>query len=569
MEADQPLRILFVEDVPADAELAQRALRTEGLAFTSRCVETKDAFLAALAEFQPDLIISDYAMPDFDGRQALQLSLAHDAMRPFIILTSRDEETAVACMKAGATDYVIKQRMTRLPFAVREALEQKKARLATADAEAAERDQRELADTLREVAALLTGTLDLTAVLDQMLTHIGRVVPHTAANIMLIDAAAGVARVAQSRGYDAIAPGLTEQVRQFRLPLSLTSLRRLIETRQPIIIADTHAYPDWLVTPETAWARSYLGAPIGVRNQLIGFFNLDSAQPNFFTAEHAQRLMAFADQAAAAIENAQLHTRIQRHAEELEERVQQRTRELTAANVRLTELDRLKDQFVSRISHELRTPLTSIKIYLEMLDTVKPEKRANYMQVLTRETSRLQALIEDLLEVSQLAAAQPDADLHPIDLNRIALDLCTDRAAQAQARDLTLRTDLSLDLPASLGEASLVFQAAARVMANALAYTPRGGTVTLSTARQPHAGQDWITLTVRDTGPGISAADLPHIFERFYRGAAASDYTVPGTGLGLAISQNMLINLGGRLTVESQPDAQRGAAFTLWLRPAP
>jgi two-component system sensor histidine kinase BaeS len=118
-------------------------------------------------------------------------------------------------------------------------------------------------------------------------------------------------------------------------------------------------------------------------------------------------------------------------------------------------------------------------------------------------------------------------------------------------------------LPPALGDSSLVFQAATRLMLNALAYTPPGGRVTVITRQQFHAASNWITLTVQDTGPGISAKDLPHLFERFYRGEAASDYTVPGTGLGLAISQNIIDKMGGRITVDSQPGA--GAAFTIWL----
>ena len=127
MEANNPLRILIVEDVPSDAELAERELRKDAIQFTSARVDTEEGFLKALKEFQPHLIISDYAMPEFDGMQALRLSLEHDAKPPFIVLTgSMNEETAVACMKAGATDYVIKDHLAKLPFAVREALEKKK-----------------------------------------------------------------------------------------------------------------------------------------------------------------------------------------------------------------------------------------------------------------------------------------------------------------------------------------------------------------------------------------------------------------------------------------------------------
>ncbi len=141
MEANGPLRILFVEDLPSDAELAEMEIRKSELEFTSQRVDTKDAFLKALEEFHPDVIVSDYSMPTFDGMQALKLSLERDARVPFILLTgSMNEETAVACMKAGASDYVIKEHITRLPFAVKEALERKKMRVARDEAERALRE---------------------------------------------------------------------------------------------------------------------------------------------------------------------------------------------------------------------------------------------------------------------------------------------------------------------------------------------------------------------------------------------------------------------------------------------
>jgi PAS domain S-box-containing protein len=100
-------------------------LRAEGLELVSTRVETREAFLQALKEFQPDLIISDYSMPEFDGMQALKLTQELHRNIPFIVLTgSRNEDTAVECIKAGAYDYVIKEHMHRLPFAVKEALKQ-------------------------------------------------------------------------------------------------------------------------------------------------------------------------------------------------------------------------------------------------------------------------------------------------------------------------------------------------------------------------------------------------------------------------------------------------------------
>ncbi len=129
----EALRILFVEDIPVDVELAERVLKRGGLDFVSMRVDTKEAFLAALSDFAPDIVISDYSMPAFDGMSALNLAKGRDPFLPFIILTgATNEDTAVECIKAGAGDYVIKEHMTRLPFAVKEAMEQRKSRLRAA-----------------------------------------------------------------------------------------------------------------------------------------------------------------------------------------------------------------------------------------------------------------------------------------------------------------------------------------------------------------------------------------------------------------------------------------------------
>jgi PAS domain S-box-containing protein len=133
---DYPLRILFVEDLPSDYELAVRELQKSSLQFTHTRVDTKDTLQKTIKVLNPDLVISDYSLPEFDGMEALKISLEYDAFLPFIILTgSMNEDTAVACMKAGATDYVIKEHMTRLPYAVMEALEQKKSLRAKVDGE--------------------------------------------------------------------------------------------------------------------------------------------------------------------------------------------------------------------------------------------------------------------------------------------------------------------------------------------------------------------------------------------------------------------------------------------------
>jgi PAS domain S-box-containing protein len=124
------LKILFVEDLPSDVDLAILELRKEGLKFENKRVDTRKEFIKALKEFNPDIIISDYSMPTYNGMMALIDAREHDILLPFILCTgSINEETAVECIKAGAVDYVIKEHITRLPFAIKEALEQHRVKI--------------------------------------------------------------------------------------------------------------------------------------------------------------------------------------------------------------------------------------------------------------------------------------------------------------------------------------------------------------------------------------------------------------------------------------------------------
>jgi PAS domain S-box-containing protein len=160
-DAAPPLRILHVEDVPADAELAMRELRKAAFDFEARRVETREAFLAALADFRPDLILSDYRLPEFDGMQALLLAREHAPDVPVVITTgSVNEETAVACMKAGAADYVLKEHLGRLGTAVRSALERRRLRVERELAEARILRLNRLLRTITEVNQVLVRATD-------------------------------------------------------------------------------------------------------------------------------------------------------------------------------------------------------------------------------------------------------------------------------------------------------------------------------------------------------------------------------------------------------------------------
>ncbi|HIQ04070.1 MAG TPA: GAF domain-containing protein, partial [Anaerolineae bacterium] len=168
----------------------------------------------------------------------------------------------------------------------------------------AEREQRELAEALEEAVAVLSSTLQPEEVLDRILEQVSRVVPNDTANIMLIED--DEARIVRWRGYERFGAEEFASTATFRIPETQT-LQQMRETGEPIVISDTATYPGWVRAPVQDRLRSYAAAPIIVRDEVIGFLNVDSATPGFFTQAHLGPLRAFAGHAAAAIGNAQLY----------------------------------------------------------------------------------------------------------------------------------------------------------------------------------------------------------------------------------------------------------------------
>jgi signal transduction histidine kinase len=199
-----------------------------------------------------------------------------------------------------------------------------------------------------------------------------------------------------------------------------------------------------------------------------------------------------------------------------------------------------------------------------LLERGRPERQRDYLQTMYREIERLTHLIDGFLEISELDAGQTPLRPTAVNVNRLISDLMRDRQALAEARDLelVLEFDPHFNTVAITTDHALIARALSNIVDNALQYAPPQTCVTVSTTLRPEADQTWAVVLVHNAGPGLSPEEMPRMFERFYRGEAARDYRVPGAGLGLAIAQAIMQRLGGRLTVESQPD--QGVTFAVW-----
>jgi two-component system phosphate regulon sensor histidine kinase PhoR len=231
---------------------------------------------------------------------------------------------------------------------------------------------------------------------------------------------------------------------------------------------------------------------------------------------------------------------------------------------RFQELDSMKTQFVSDVSHELRTPLANLSLYLDLLSNECDNlKRERYQATLRRETNRLTQLIEDLLTISRLESNRISFFIKEFDVQKLLKDLAEDRTPMALQRNLQLEFIPPEKLPLALVDPRLLTQVLSNILTNALNYTQPNGQIKLTANTALADGRQWVTISISDNGEGILPDELPHIFERFYRGSASRKTNAPGTGLGLAISQEILGRMGGKISVVSEPD--RGSTFTIWM----
>ncbi|CAM3155263.1 Alkaline phosphatase synthesis sensor protein PhoR [Arthrobacter ulcerisalmonis] len=221
----------------------------------------------------------------------------------------------------------------------------------------------------------------------------------------------------------------------------------------------------------------------------------------------------------------------------------------------LRQLDKAKTDFLATVNHELRTPLTSIMAYLDMIlegTDELPHDVHQMLDIVVRNTERLRTLIEDMLSVSHLGV--DDSLLHrtPVRLGQ-TLDLVASALRPlAELQNVTIALDAVPEDPEILADEVQLQRVFTNLVSNAIKFTPSGGRIDVGS--ESHAdvhGNQWATVSVADTGIGISTDEIDHVFTRFYRASNAISGEIPGTGLGLAITRDIVARHGGHIDVTS------------------
>jgi predicted ATPase len=314
--------------------------------------------------------------------------------------------------------------------------------------------------------------------------------------------------------------------------------------------------------------RSVVCLPIHSQGRVIGALYLEHRQVSgLFTPQRVTILQALATQTAISLENERLFAGLKLEINE-HEQAQERLRSALAEVERLkvdleAENSFLRRDLIANVSHDLRTPLVSMRGYLEVLqtkgDSLAPETRQQYLGIAVRQSEHLASLIDGLFELARLDFKGMRLNCEPFSMAELASDVLQKFQLLADDKQIVLRLEGLPRLPFVEADLGLLERVLDNLIGNAMKHTPAGGRVCV---RQWAKGEQLVT-EVADTGGGIASAELPFVFDRFYRGTNGRTRSSGGSGLGLAITKRILDLHDSRIHVES--DASTGTCFTFSL----
>ena len=396
---------------------------------------------------------------------------------------------------------------------------------------------------LGEVSQAVNSTLDLETVLSTIVSKAVQLSGTDAGTIYVFDEVRQEFNLRATYGMNEEMIGaLANQ----RIGLDEPSIAAAIAQREPTQVADLKDQAPTAVNEiiSRGGYHALLLAPLLRGRDIVGLLVVRRRAPGAFPKPTADLLQTFADQSAVAIQNARLFSEIDEKSKELAEASQH------------------KSQFLANMSHELRTPLNAILGYTELMaDGIYgqlPEKTMGVLKRLESNGRHLLGLINDVLDLSKIEAGQLVLDLSDYSLEDIAQTVRSTLEPLAADKKLAFKVEMAPKLPAGHGDGRRLAQVVINLVGNAIKFTDAGEVVITG-----RATDGAFHLSVRDTGPGISAADQAKLFQEFQQADNAITRKKGGTGLGLAISKRIVEMHGGKIWVESQLGQGSTFAFTV------
>lgn len=521
-------KILVADDRPDNVTLLIRYLDYEGYDHVSAQdgLET----LNKVQDEMPDLVLLDINMPNKDGFTVLEEIRANPALEhiPVIILTAArlDPADVQEGLNLGADDYITK------PFDRHELMARIRTKLRVKEAEDVIRRRNRELSLLPEIGKDLSARLDINEIANVVLKRTAETLGANEGHMLLLDVEGHVAE-----RYKICVSEADQNSTQIDIDENLFS--KIKESHQGLIVPDIRSDAFWKSSMNNT-IRSAVIAPLFGRRELLGLVFLTHEMENYFTLEQLLLLQAIASQAAIAIENVRLYENVTQEQKRLE---------------------KVKNEFIATASHDLKNPIMSISGYSDLLSkagslNAQQQDFVGYIQSAAR---NMLELVQNMLQLTEIDLRQMETSYEPLNASGLLMEAVNELQILAQEKQQTLEVNVSGSEMPITGNPLQIRQVFRNLIGNAIKYTPAGGKVTVSANLLGHG----LEIEIQDTGYGIPTADLPFIFDRFYRVRSGKASEIEGNGLGLAIVKSVIEQHGGKIFVESEPE--HGSNFKISL----
>ncbi len=378
---------------------------------------------------------------------------------------------------------------------------------------------------LIEISRSLNSTLNLRPLLNRIVEAAHELTKTEACSILLLDHKSG------KLYFQAATGAQSYRMPSIVVPMEGSVAGWIVQTGKPLVVPDARNDSRFYRKADeqsTFTTRSILAVPLIARGNVIGVLEaVNKEGRGDFTEEDVELLTVLADQAAVAVQNVILFQ---------------------------------QSDLIAEIVHEMRTPLTAIVSYAELIQWPETtmSQTHQFADIIRRESERINGMANSFLDLARLESGRVHLASDPVDLSTVIRMAVNVVMPQADGKQIGLSVDVPADCPSVAGDAQRLHQAMLNLLSNAVKYCRPGDRVMVAV----RCDGACLTVSVADTGPGIPAEALPHIFERFYRVPGVEDQS-PGTGLGLTITRNIIEAHGGEISVSSE--GGRGTTFTFTL----
>ncbi len=506
---NQTIKILHLEDVETDALLVEDVLRRSPIAYEKIVVDNRTDFIKALKRFVPDIVLSDHSLPGFNSLDAIKILKEGAYNIPFILVTATvSEEFAVDIMRDGATDYVLKDRMQRLPSAIVNALE--KAEL--------EKEQLQFLKELITNEAFLTEAEKIASI-GSMEVELRSQETKWSAGLTRILGYTSDTKPSMEKFIECVHPDDREMVRN-EIDFAISSRQSVMLNFRTQAINDTIKYirAKLLIHSDRKGNAAYLkGFAQDVTGMAISEKSLVSVTQEKQNAEH---------------------------------------------------LAKTKEMFLANMSHEIRTPMNAIiGMSNQLSKTSLDDKQLLYLNTIHSAAGNLLSIINDILDLAKIEAGKIQMESIGFSFKELIGQTLGVMAFSAEEKGLALTVsnfDENIS-PVFVGDPHRISQVLTNLVSNAIKFTDKGKVELSINVLEENANTQTLQVQVKDTGIGIDEGFIEHLFDKFSQENESTTRTRGGTGLGMSICKELVELMGGKIYAKSKKGAGTTISFIIAL----